>query len=508
MLDFSTQSSSEVISTKIYENAYETAKSTYENEKNLRKEPTKTPSTKCDEDASNTTQQTKTTLNNPELPKQHQKRHAGISNTNSFSALSLISPALLTTRSSLIQPTIFPPQHTPSLPSGISRATMNDKIVPSPLSPTKVLGMPIKSTKVLPTNSAPSSLKLLPKKFSPFSVDSLLSHKEKQAASDDSNGEYESPKKSPDFRSFSNKNQSKIKGKDNDLSSGTSTLESQDKRSQPLGQDSIGVGHHLSVAKFLLNNNLHDRNSSETGLSRIQSSNSFGEVSDSNDKYKCGNTKLSNYHNRDSSDSQKCLEKKEINDIDNENGSSNDNDIDVCGDEADIDDEDDEYHDEINDIKSEGNYQHMMSDEEASVDEDTENGEFVKTEDVEEEKLELERQLLLSHQRRSHHHLTSTSGISPKEGPLLHPRFPLGFPITSASPNPFSPPSPISTGVGGSVSLPRPTPSFPWLPQLRSPLQLPGFIASKYYLFHTCVSKMLLTSICSTIYSTTPSNAT
>ena len=469
MLDFST--TAEVIFTKAYP---------------------KTSSTKCDEDASNTPQETKTFLNNPELPKQHQKLYAGINNTNSFSALSLISPALHTTRSLLIQPTICPLQNTPPVPFGMSRGTMNDNMLPSPLSPTKVLGMPITSSKALPANSAPSSLKLLPKKFSPFSVDSLLSHKEKQAASDDSNGDYEYSKRSPDLKSLENNTQSKVKSKDNNLSSSTSTLEStlsHDMRSQPLGKDSIGVGHHLSVAKFLLNNNLHERHSSD-GLTRIHCTN-VDEVSASKDQG--GNTKLNNYKNRDSSDLQRCLEKKEINDIDNENGSSNDNDIDVCGDEADIEDEDDEYRD---DIKSEGNYQNM-SDDDASVEDDTENGEFMKTEDVEEEKLELDRQLLLSQKNidgvfpRGNHHITSTSGISPRQGPILHPRFPLGFPITSASPNPLSPPSP-SSSVGGSA-LPRPTPSFPWLPQLRSPLQLPGFMGSKYYLCYTCINMTLLT---------------
>ena len=60
---------------------------------------------------------------------------------------------------------------------------------------------------------------------------------------------------------------------------------------------------------------------------------------------------------------------------------------------------------------------------------------------------------------------------------VLQPRFPLGFPITS---------SPWSTTTGGptgpGTSLPRPSPSFPWLPHLRSPLGLPGFIPSKYFL--------------------------
>ena len=81
------------------------------------------------------------------------------------------------------------------------------------------------------------------------------------------------------------------------------------------------------------------------------------------------------------------------------------------------------------------------------------------------------------HYPTSDHKLNSSSDLSPKQNPLLSPRFPLGFPITSASPNPFSPPSP-SSGIAGST-LPRPTPSLPWLPQLRSPLHLPGFIGSK-----------------------------
>ena len=468
MLDFSTKSSSELIPPKTCP---------------------KTSSTKCDEDVSNTEKQTKISLTNPELPKQHQKQETGISNTSSFSALSLISPALLTTGSSIIHPKSSLPEQTHSPSSIISTSTMNEKVISSSLTPANVLGMQITASKALSSNSAPSSLKLLPKKFSPFSVDSLLSHKEKQAASDNSNGNHEFSKKPEELNKFSNKEQSHVKVKDSNLSSGSSVLEStlsQNLKSQPLVQDSIGVGHHLAVAKFLLNNNLHERSSSNEGLGKFQSSNAH-EILDAKNKHQCSgdNTKLTKYHDRDSVDSQQTyVKKKEINHTDRENRSSHEHDIDVCGDEADIEDEDDEYHNDINDIKSESNYEHMMSEDDGSAAEDeTESGEFVKTEDVE-EKLELQRQLILSQKAiddefpGGDHHLVSPSGISPKQGPVLHPRFPLGFPITSASPNPFSPPSP-SSGVGG-TSLPRPTPSLPWLPHLRSPLQIPGFIGSKY----------------------------
>ena len=56
--------------------------------------------------------------------------------------------------------------------------------------------------------------------------------------------------------------------------------------------------------------------------------------------------------------------------------------------------------------------------------------------------------------------------------PMLSPRFPLGFPIVSVANSPNWSPS--------SSSLPRPSPSFPWLPHIRSPMGLPGLIPSKY----------------------------
>ena len=60
--------------------------------------------------------------------------------------------------------------------------------------------------------------------------------------------------------------------------------------------------------------------------------------------------------------------------------------------------------------------------------------------------------------------------------PMLSPRFPLGFPIVSVANSPNWSPS--------SSSLPRPSPSFPWLPHIRSPMGLPGLIPSKYLQSH------------------------
>ena len=353
-----------------------------------------------------------------------------------------------------------------SLISNFSSGKMNENILSPSMTTEKSLAVTMTTSKPLPSSSAPSSLKLLPKKFSPFSVDSLLSHKEKQAACEQTS-EDDSLQDPIDLKNSEDRKLGKLSEK---LGSNLTALASslpQDLRSTRISQDSLEFGSHLSVAKFLLNNNLHDRPSSDS-ISRLHSSNL-----ESDQKLKENfNSKLSNQ--RDPIELQKCLRNQEHGNMNIENGSSNENDIDVCGDEADMEDEDHEYHEDINGIKSENNYQDMMSDDEASAEEDNEDNDFVKTEDIEDEKLEIDRQL---HYPTSDHKLKSSSDLSPKQNPLLSPRFPLGFPITSSSPNPFSPPSP-SSGIAGST-LPRPTPSLPWLPQLRSPLQLPGFIGSK-----------------------------
>lgn len=463
MLDFSAKSSSEIISMKTYSN------------------PT---SPNRDEDLSCSTEKINSFLRKPDLPKQNQK-HYTLINKDSVSASSLISSALLAARTRSIQPIDYPAPNTSSPPSLIPHSTMNENVFSSSFSTTKIMGMAMGSSKVLPASSAPSPLKIIPKKFSPFSVDSLLSHKEKQTAKEESSSDDEVSRKYSECKGAGNKKRSKDKHEENESTSSTSSTLIPNRigeiTSQPLNHHPMGLDHHLSIAKFLLNNNLHERNNS-VGLSSV--STRGDDASDSKDKFSA-NTKLMNYHDRDDG-LQKYKKKKEPSNMDNDNEStSNGNDIDVCGDiqEDDMDDEDDEYHESINDLKSESNYQQMMSDEETLAEDDVENEEYVKTEDIDEEKLEFERRFLLSQQgihgalvgRNSP--ITSASGFSPKQGPILHPRFPLGFPITSASPNPFSPTSP-SSGVGGST-LPRPTPSFPWLPQLRSPLQLPGFIGSK-----------------------------
>merc|ERR1719422_2598796 len=69
-----------------------------------------------------------------------------------------------------------------SLISNFSIGKMNENILAPSMTAEKSLVVTMTTSKPLPSSSAPSSLKLLPKKFSPFSVDSLLSHKEKQAA--------------------------------------------------------------------------------------------------------------------------------------------------------------------------------------------------------------------------------------------------------------------------------------------------------------------------------------
>ena len=381
---------------------------------------------------------------------------------------SLISKAL----SHLNSSTSFMPPNKPlsneanSLISNFSSGKMNENILAPSMTAEKSLAVTMTTSKPLPSSSAPSSLKLLPKKFSPFSVDSLLSHKEKQAACEQTS-EDDSLQDPIDLKNSEDRKLGKFSEK---LGSNFTALASslpQDLRSTRISRDSLEFGNHLSVAKFLLNNNLHDRPSSDN-ISRLHSSN----VENGQKLKEKFNSKLSNQ--RDATELEKCLRNQEHGNVNNDNGSSNENDIDVCGDEADMEDEDHDYHEDINGIKSENNYQDMMSDEEASADEDNEDNDFVKTEDIEDEKLEIDRQL---HYPTSDHKLNSSSDLSPKQNPLLSPRFPLGFPITSASPNPFSPPSP-SSGIAGST-LPRPTPSLPWLPQLRSPLQLPGFIGSK-----------------------------
>ena len=396
-----------------------------------------TQTLKCESKISTTSSTTtKTSLNNSEMPKDnyHQKSSTEqVNDTYSYPIQSLISPALFNSSLSFAQPpTSSPPQDNPSQTFSSFISKMNENILQSTLASTKVLGMPLPTSKALPSSSAPSSLKSLPKKFSPFSVDSLLSHKEKQAACDDSIGDNDCSKNSIGFKSFETTKQSKIQ---EDVSSDTSALDvtlPEDLRSRNLCQDSIGVGHHLAVAKFLLNNNFHDRSSSDS-INRLHSLKAENE--DSASKEKCGNDILTSCHNRDASELKKCLDKNETNHMNTENGSSNENDIDVCGDEADINDEDVDYHEEINDIKSEGNYQHMMSDEDVSAEEDNEHNDFVKTENLEDEKLELERRF--GRFPGSDHHLISRSVMSPKQGPILAPRFPLGFPITSSSPNPF-----------------------------------------------------------------------
>ena len=386
---------------------------------------------------------------------------------------SLISKALTDTCTTL--PFINPAKSSSfhSDPKNINQLTnkMNDDILSPSMAAAKVLGVAMATSKPLPSSSAPSSLKLLPKKFSPFSVDSLLSHKEKQQGRDQNTEDDEFRENSIDSKTFDDKKSSRIP---EHLASSLSALTSsvpQDLKSTRLSQDSMELGHHLSVAKFLLNNNLHERTGSDN-VSRHRFSN-LENSSEARPKYEeKKDSKNLNLHS--SIEFQKRLQKQEQAKINVENGSSNENDIDVCGDEADMEDDDHEYHDDMNEIKSESNYQHMMSDEDVSGEEDNEHNDFVKTEDMDDEKLELERQL---HYSSSDHKLDSRSDLSPKQSPLLSPRFPLGFPITSASPNPFSPPSP-SSGIAGST-LPRPTPSLPWLPQLRSPLHLPGFIGSK-----------------------------
>ena len=353
-----------------------------------------------------------------------------------------------------------------SLISNFSIGKMNENILAPSMTAEKSLVVTMTTSKPLPSSSAPSSLKLLPKKFSPFSVDSLLSHKEKQAACEQTS-EDDSIQDPIDLKNSEDRKLGKLSEKlGSNLTALTSSLP-QDLRSTRISQDSLEFGNHLTVAKFLLNNNLHDRSSSDN-ISTLHSSNLENDQK-LKEKF---NSKLSNQ--RDATELQKCLRNQKHGSVNMDNGSSNENDIDVCGDEADMEDEDHDYHEDINGIKSENNYQDMMSDDEASAEEDNEDNDFVKTEDIEDEKLEIDRQL---HYPTSDHKLNSSSDLSPKQNPMLSPRFPLGFPITSASPNPFSPPSP-SSGIAGST-LPRPTPSLPWLPQLRSPLQLPGFIGSK-----------------------------
>ena len=385
---------------------------------------------------------------------------------------SLISKSLLNTPLPFMHPFQSTSVDTNSQNFPLSPDKMNENILPQSIAAAKALGVAMAASKPMPSNSSPSSLKLLPKKFSPFSVDSLLSHKEKQAACEQNTGDDEFLKDPIDIKNFDNKKSSTIP---EHIASNLSALGSsapQDLRSTRLSQDSMEVGHHLSVAKFLLNNNLHDRSISDN-ISRIHCEN-IENNSESKQKY-IERPDSKKFNPRDSAELPKRLQERERDIVNAENGSSNENDIDVCGDDADMDDEDHDYRDDINDIKSENNYQHMMSDEDVSADEDNEHNDFVKTEDIEDEKLELDRQM---HYTTSEHKLNSRSDLSPKQSPMLSPRFPLGFPITSASPNPFSPPSP-SSGIAGST-LPRPTPSMPWLPQLRSPLQLPGFIGSKF----------------------------
>ena len=386
---------------------------------------------------------------------------------------SLISKALTDTCTTLPFMNPAEPSSVDSDPKNISQLTnkMNDDILSPSMAAAKVLGVAMATSKPLPSSSSPSSLKLLPKKFSPFSVDSLLSHKEKLQGRDQDTENNEFRENSIDSKTFEDKKSSRIP---EHLASSLSALTSsvpQDLRSTRLSQDSTELGHHLSVAKFLLNNNLHERTGSDN-VSRHRFSN-LENSSESKPKYE-ERKDSKNLDLHDSIELQKRLQKQEQANMNVENGSSNENDIDVCGDEADMEDDDHEYHDDMNEIKSESNYQHMMSDEDVSGEEDNEHNDFVKTEDMDDEKLEFERQL---HYSSSDHKLDSRSDLSPKQNPLLSPRFPLGFPITSASPNPFSPPSP-SSGIAGST-LPRPTPSLPWLPQLRSPLHLPGFIGSK-----------------------------
>ena len=432
-------------------------------------------SVKCDRNASTASEQTKTSSITYDSQENIQKHSLEVGDKQLHPRKeSLISLALLTSQLSHTKPGGYPSPIKPLETYNSLQNNMNEKIAPPSLPPTNILEMSLPTSKSSPTGSASSSLKLLPKKFSPFSVDSLLSHKEKQVACDDTNGDSECIKNSLDFKNFEHKDlQQKIK---DNLSSGASAFGSaftQDIRSQALSQDSIGIGHHhLSIAKFLLNNNLHDRNNSDSIISRVHSLN-VKESSDLKDKFE--NQKSKKCSNGDPRELQTCTEKRQEEDINGENGSSNENDIDVCGDEADMDDEDAEYHDDINDIKSESNYHNMMSDEDVSGDEDMEHNDLVKTEDIEDDKSNLESHLQFPSGNRD---LTSRSDLSPRHGPMLSPRFPLGFPMTSASPNPFSPPSP-SNGMAGS-SLPRPTPSLPWLPQFRSPLHMPGFIGSKY----------------------------
>jgi hypothetical protein len=425
---------------------------------------------------------TKASLNNSKSPKDNQHQKGSIepvSDTYLYPPQSLISPALFARSLSFAQlPTSSPSRDKTSQTFTSLRNKMNEDILQSTLASSKVLGMSLPTSKALPSSSAPSSLKLLPKKFSPFSVDSLLSHKEKQAACEDSIGDNEGSTNSMDLKSFEIKKQSKVQDDVPTDPSALAPILSQDLRSLNLSQDPIGISHHLSVAKFLLNNNLHDRSSSDS-INRLHSLKAENEDSTSKEKFK--NEILKRCHNRDSSELKRCLDKNETNHINTEYGSSNENDIDVCGDEADMNDEDVDYPEDINDIKSEGNYQNMLSDEDVSGEEDNEHNDFVKTEDIEDEKRELERQL--ARFSGSDHHLSSRSNMSPHQRPILSPRFPLGFPITSASPNPFTPTSP-SAGIEGST-LPRPTPSLPWLPQLRSPmpgLQMPGFMGSKYFM--------------------------
>ena len=408
----------------------------------------------------------KTDLNKFEPTRSFEKLSPDVSNSDihSNSAKSLISFALLNTSSVNIHPT------KPKLSVATARHNMNEKDLQPPLSPSKMIGMALPASNSLPTSSSsPSSLKSLPKKFSPFSVDSLLSHKEKQAACEDTDDDIEGTKDTLDSKPFHTKTSQKIK---EHLLHGASSRIPSDLNPHGLPHDPMGVNHHLSVAKFLLNNNFHDRNNADSiNNSRINCLNGRDDKLDLQKHMKIDKipTKAKD---SDASDLQRFIEKKEPADFHRENnGSSKERDIDVCGDDADMEDDEAEYHDDMNDIKSEGNYQSMMSDDDISADEDNED--IVKSEEIEDEKQELERQLQL-------HHLASRSSMSPKQGQLLSPRFPLGFPITSSSPNPFSPPSPASALAGS--SLPRPTPSLPWMPQLRSPLQMPGFIGRKYYI--------------------------
>ena len=406
----------------------------------------------------------KTDLDKFEPERSFEKLSTDVSSSDihSNSVKSLISFALLNTSSVNIHPT------KPKLSVATARHNMNEKDLQPPLSPSKMIGMALPASNPLPTSSSsPSSLKLLPKKFSPFSVDSLLSHKEKQAACEDTDDDIEGTKDTLDSKPFHTKTSQKIK---EHLLHGASSRIPSDLNPHGLPHDPMGVNHHLSVAKFLLNNNFHDRNNADSiNNSRLHCLNGREDKLDLQEHMKIENlpTKA-----RDSSNLKRFIEKKEPADFHRENnGSSKERDIDVCGDDADMEDDEAEYHDDMNDIKSEGNYQSMMSDDDISADEDNED--IVKSEEIEDEKQELERQLQL-------HHLASRSSMSPKQGQLLSPRFPLGFPITSSSPNPFSPPSPASALAGS--SLPRPTPSLPWMPQLRSPLQMPGFIGRKCYI--------------------------